>query len=64
MCPAKHLFGLSEYLSRLETEFAEDPFGSPEVLRRRRARKSHYITPPLVLTNLESRLIIKLVDDR
>jgi hypothetical protein len=45
-------------------EFTEDPHGSPEVPRRKRARKSHYVAPPPVPTNPESRLIIKLVDER
>jgi hypothetical protein len=53
-------------------EFAEDPSGHetkfakdlPEVPRRRRTRKSHYIAPPPVPTDPESRLIIKPVDER
>jgi hypothetical protein len=50
---------LGEDLFGHETEFVEDPLGSPEVLRGRRIRKSHYIAPPPVPTNPESRLIIK-----
>jgi hypothetical protein len=44
-----------------EMEFAEDPL---EVLSRRQTRKSHYVTPPPVPTNLESRPIIKPVGER
>jgi hypothetical protein len=47
-----------EDLSGHETEFTEDPLGLPEVPRRRWNRKRHYVAPPPVPTNLESRLII------
>jgi hypothetical protein len=47
--------------SRHKTEFAED---QPEVPRRRQTRKSHYVAPPPVPTNLESRPIIKIVGER
>jgi hypothetical protein len=61
---AEHQSGLSEGLSEHQTEFIEDPFGSPAVPQRWRTRKNHYVVPPLVPTNLESRSIIKLVSER
>jgi hypothetical protein len=47
--------------SRHETEFAEDP---PVVPRRRWTRKSHYVVPPPVPTNPESRPITKPVSEK
>jgi hypothetical protein len=61
---AEHPSGSGEYLSGHETEFAEDLFGSPEVPRRQRTRKSHYVAPPPVPTNPESQPIIKPVGER
>jgi hypothetical protein len=58
---AEHYSGLGESPSGHKTEFTKDP---PEVSRRRRTRKSHYVAPPLVPTNLESRPIIKPVGGR
>jgi hypothetical protein len=55
---AEHPSGLGEDPSGHEIE---DP---PEVPRRRRTRKSHYVAPPPVPTNLESQLIIKPVGER
>jgi hypothetical protein len=51
-------------LSGHDTKFAEDPFDSSEMLRKRWTRKSHYVAPPLVPTNPESRSIIKPVSER
>jgi hypothetical protein len=53
-------------------EFAEDPSGHEtkftedllDVPQRRWTRKSHYIAPPLVPTNSESRPIIKPIGER
>jgi hypothetical protein len=59
--PSGHETEFTEDPSGHETEFAKDP---PEVPRRRRTRKSHYIAPPSVPTNPESRPIIKPVDER
>jgi hypothetical protein len=61
---AEHPSGLGEDLSGHEFESAEDPFGSPEVPRRRRAWKCHYVAPHSVPTNLECQMIIKPIDDR
>jgi hypothetical protein len=61
---AEHPSGSGEDLSGHETEFAKDSLGSPEVPRRRRTRKSHYVAPPPVPINLESRPIIKPVSKR
>jgi hypothetical protein len=61
---AEHPSGSDEDLSRHEMEFTEDLLGSPEVLRRWQTRKSHYVAPPPVPTNPESRSIIKLVGER
>jgi hypothetical protein len=60
--PAEHLFGSGEDLSRHESESVEDP--STQVLPRWQTRKSHYVAPPLVPTNLESRLIFRPIIDR
>jgi hypothetical protein len=51
---AEHPTSSGEDLSRHETEFVEDSLGSPEVPHWQRTRKSHYIAPPPVPTNLES----------
>jgi hypothetical protein len=59
--PSGHEIEFTEDPSRHETEFAEDP---PEVPRRRWTRKSHYVSPPPVPTNPESRPIIKPVGER
>jgi hypothetical protein len=63
---AKHLSSLGEGPSGHEMEFTEDPFGhkteftkDPPEVPPRRTRKSHYVTPPSVPTNPESRPIIK-----
>jgi hypothetical protein len=61
---AEHPFGSGEDLSGHETELAEDPFGLPEVPRIWWTRKSHYVAPPPVSTNPESRPIIKPIDER
>jgi hypothetical protein len=69
---AEHYSGSGENPSEHETEFAEDPSGHetefvedpPKVPRRRRTRKSHYVAFPWVPTNLESRPIIKPIDER
>jgi hypothetical protein len=61
---AEYLSDLGEDLSGHETGFTKDPFGSPEVPQRWRSRKSHYVVPPLVPTNPESRSIIKPVGER
>jgi hypothetical protein len=58
--PSGHETEFVEDPSRHEMEFAEDP---PEVPRRRQTRKSHYVAPPPVPTNPESRLIIKSVGE-
>jgi hypothetical protein len=54
---AEHPSGLGEDLSGRELEFSEVP-------QRQRPRKSHYVAPPSVPTNPESRPIIKPVGDR
>jgi hypothetical protein len=69
---AEHYYGLGDSPSGHETEFAEDPSrhetdfaeDPPEVPRRRQTRKCHYVAPPLVPTNIQSRPIIKLVGER
>jgi hypothetical protein len=61
--PSGHETEFVEDPSRHETEFAEDPNGHktelvkgpPEVPRRRWTRKSHYVIPPPIPTNPESR---------
>jgi hypothetical protein len=58
-CAVEHPSWSSEDLSRCETKFTEDPFLSPEVPWRWWIMKSHYVAPPPVPTNLESRPIIK-----
>jgi hypothetical protein len=58
---AEHYSGSGDGPSRHETKFAED---QPEVPRRRWTRKSHYVAPPPVPTNLESRPIIKPVGEK
>jgi hypothetical protein len=58
--PSGHEMEFIENPSGHETEVAEDP---PQVPRKRRTRKSHYITPP-VPTNPESQPIIKPVGER
>jgi hypothetical protein len=63
---------LGDGTSGHEMEFTKDPFGHkmefaedpPEVPRRWRTRKSHYVAPPPVPTNPKSRPIIKLVGER
>jgi hypothetical protein len=52
--PSGHETEFTEDSSGHETEFTEDPL---EVLRRWQTRKRHYVTPPPVRTNLESRSI-------
>jgi hypothetical protein len=58
-CAAEHSSRSSEDLSGCETKSTK-----PEVPRRRRTRKSHYVAPPSVPTNPESRMIIKPIGDR
>jgi hypothetical protein len=58
---AEHYSGLGDGPFGHETEFTED---QPEVPRSRRTRKSHYVAPPPVRTNPESRSIIKPVGER
>jgi hypothetical protein len=60
---AEYPSSLGEDLSGRETGFVEDPFGSPEVPRRWRTRKSHYIAPPLIPINPEYRPIIKPISE-
>jgi hypothetical protein len=70
--PSGHETEFTEDPSRHETEFAEDPSGHemefakdlPEVSRRRWTRKSHYVTPPPIPIDPESRPIIKPVGER
>jgi hypothetical protein len=59
---AEHPSRLGEDLSERESESAEDP--STQVPSKRWTRKSHYVAPPPVPTNLESRPIIKPIGDR
>jgi hypothetical protein len=66
---AEHPSGSGEDLSGRESESAEDPLGSPEdpstqVPPKQRTRKSHYVAPPPVPTNPESRPIIRPIGDR
>jgi hypothetical protein len=58
---AEHYSGLGDDPSEHKMEFTED---QPEVPRRRQSRKSHYVAPPPVPTNPESRPIIKSVGER
>jgi hypothetical protein len=58
----EHPSGSGEDLSGRELESTEDP--STQVPPRRRTRKSHYVAPPPVPTNLESRPIIRPIGDR
>jgi hypothetical protein len=68
---AEHYSGSGEGPSGHETEFTEDPSvheiefteDLPKVPQRRRTRKSHYVAPPPVPTNPESRPIIKPVGE-
>jgi hypothetical protein len=61
-CVAEHYSGSGDGPSRHEMEFAEDPSGQeteftedlPEVSRRQRTRKSHYVAPPPMPTYPES----------
>jgi hypothetical protein len=53
---AEHYSGSGDGPSRHEDQ--------PEVPRRRWTRKSHYVAPPPVPTNLESRPIIKPVGEK
>jgi hypothetical protein len=70
--PSGHEMEFAENPSGHETEFAENPSGHemevaedpPQVLQKRQTRKSHYVAPPPVPTNLESRPIIQPVDER
>jgi hypothetical protein len=59
--PSEHEMEFTENPSGHETEVTEYP---PQVPQKGRTRKSHYVTPPPVPTNLESRPIIKLVGER
>jgi hypothetical protein len=58
---AEHYSGSGDSPSGHETEFAED---QPEVPWRWRTWKGHYIAPPSIPTNPESRPIIKPVGQR
>jgi hypothetical protein len=60
----EHPSGSGEDLSGHETEFTEDPLGSPEVPQRRRTRNSHYVAPPPAPINPEPRPNIKPVGER
>jgi hypothetical protein len=59
--PSGHETKFAKDPSRHETKFVEDPL---EVSRRWQTRKSHYVAPPPVLTDPESRPIIKPVGER
>jgi hypothetical protein len=59
--PSGQEMEFTEDPSRHETKFTEDPL---EVSWRRRTRKSHYVAPPPVPTNQESRPIIKPFSER
>jgi hypothetical protein len=54
--------GSGEDLSQSESESTKDPFN--QVPPWRRTRKSHYVAPPLVPTNPQSRLIIRPIGNR
>jgi hypothetical protein len=70
--PSGHEMEFTENPSGHEIEFTENPSGHemevaeylPQVPRKRWTRKSHYVAPPPVPTNPESRLIIKPVSER
>jgi hypothetical protein len=70
--PSGHETEFAEKPFGHETKFAENPFGHetevaedpPQVPRKRRTRKSHYVAPPPVPTNPGSRPIIKPVGER
>jgi hypothetical protein len=70
--PSEHEMEFAKNPSGHEMEFTENPSGHktevteylPQVPRKRRTRKGHYVAPPPVPTNPESRPIIKLVGER
>jgi hypothetical protein len=59
--PSRHEMEFTENPSVHEMEVAEYP---PQVPQKWWTRKIHYVAPPLVPTNPESRPIIKLVGER
>jgi hypothetical protein len=59
---AEHPSRSSEDLSGCKLKYDEDP--STQVPPRRWSRKSHYVHPPLIPTNLESRPVIRPIGDR
>jgi hypothetical protein len=62
--PSGHDSMTVDDLSGHDSESVEEAFDWSTQGQRQRARRSHYVPPPPVLTSEEAKLIIRLVGDR